>query len=190
MGRENCSRIHKIAEGGFNKVFLIGTDDDCEVIPRIPTPISGSPRYSTASEVAIINFLRNVLQIPVPKILDYSPSAVNRVGAEYIIMERVHGESLASRWLSLSTEEVKHIMTQIAEIEHKISAFQFPGYGCLYHKRDIEEECHIPLQVGDFCIGPVASRQFWHDERGKMDLDRGPCEIFSWITFLPFFELD
>jgi aminoglycoside phosphotransferase (APT) family kinase protein len=160
MGWGSCSRMQKVAEGGFNKVFSVGTDDGCEVIARNPTPISGPARYTTASEVATINFLQNVLEIPVPKILDYSPSVVNPVGAEYIIMERVHGESLASRWLSLSTEEVKHIMTQIAEIEQNIFAFNFPGYGCLYDEHDVEEERHLSLQVGDFCIGPVASRQF------------------------------
>lgn len=127
MGRDHCTRIKKLGEGGFNKVFLVGTDDGREAIARIPTPIAGPPRYTTASEVATINFLRNVLQIPVPRILDYSASRMSSVGAEYIIMERVHGESLASRWLSLSTEEVKHIMTQIAEIEEKIFSFKFPG---------------------------------------------------------------
>ncbi|KZF19666.1 phosphotransferase enzyme family protein [Xylona heveae TC161] len=177
-GRDYCenSRIYKVAEGGFNKVFLLETDDGREVVARIPTPISGPPHYSTASEVATINFLRNVLQIPVPRILDYSPSLMNNpVGAEYIIMERVQGESLASRWLTLSTDEVKHIMTQIAEIEQKMFDYKFPGYGCLYHKHDIEdEENHLSLQVEDFCIGPVATRQFWHDERGMMEVDRGP----------------
>lgn len=123
MGREHCSYIQKLAEGGVNKIFIVGTDDDCEVIARIPTPIAGPPRYTTASEVATINFLRNVLRIPVPRILDYSASRMNPVGAEYIIMERVQGESLASRWLNLSTGEVKHVMTQIADIEERIFFF-------------------------------------------------------------------
>lgn len=178
MGRESCSRIEKIAEGGFNKILLLGTDDGREVIARIPTPIAGPPHYTTASEVATIDFLRNVLEIPVPRILSYSVSSENPVGAEYIIMERVQGESLASRWLSLSTEEVKHIMTQIAEIEQKIFSFEFPGYGSLYYNHDIKDECQLALEVGNFCIGPVAMRQFWHGERGKMNLDRGPCACF------------
>lgn len=177
MDRDNCSRIQKIAEGGFNKIFLVGTDDGCEVIARIPTPVAGPPCYTTASEVATMNFLRDVLQIPVPRILDYSVSSTNPVGAEYIIMERVHGESLASRWLSLSTEEVKDIMTQIANIEQKLFSFEFPGYGSLYHSHDIKGERQLPLQVGDYCVGAVATRQFWHDERAEMELDRGPCEI-------------
>jgi aminoglycoside phosphotransferase (APT) family kinase protein len=177
MHRDQCSHIDKIAEGGFNRIFLLRADDGREVIARIPTPIAGPPRYTTASEVATINFLRNVLGIPVPKILSYSATSMNPVGAEYIIMERVHGESLASRWLSLTTEQVKDIMTQLAEIEQKIFSFKFPGYGSLYHQHDIKEEPRIALQVKDFCIGPVARRQYWHDERSQMKLDRGPCEF-------------
>ena len=46
-----------------------------------------------------MNFLRTVLSLPVPKVLAYAASSDNPVGAEYIIMEKVEGESLASRWL-------------------------------------------------------------------------------------------
>ena len=176
IGRDWCSHVKKIAEGGFNKVFLLTTDVGHEVIARIPTPIAGPPHYTTASEVATIDFLRTVLGLPVPKILDYSSSPENSVGAEYIIMERVDGESLWSRWLSLTTEEVKHVMTQIAEMEHRIFSFPFPAYGSLYHRRDLNDESQIALQVEDFSIGPIAGRQFWHGERRQMKLDRGPCE--------------
>lgn len=169
--------MKKIAEGGFNKVFLLTTTDDGhEVIARIPTPIAGPPHYTTASEAATIDFLRTVLGLPVPKILDYSTSPENPVGAEYIIMERVNGESLESRWLSLTTGEVKHVMTQIAEMEQRIFSFRFPAYGSLHHKHDLSDESQIELQVEDFSIGPIAGRQFWHGERQQMKLDRGPCK--------------
>lgn len=92
-------------------------------------------------------------------------------------MERIHGESLGSRWLSLTTQEVKHVMAQIAEMERKIFSYPLPGYGGLYYKRDLNDEFRIPLRVEDFCIGPVAARQFWHGKRLQMELDRGP-----WIS--------
>lgn len=188
IGQDWCSRVKKIAEGGFNKVFLLTADDGHEVIARIPTPIAGPPHYTTASEVATIDFLRTVLGLPVPKILDYSTSPENSVGTEYIIMERVDGESLGSRWLSLTTDEVKHVMAQIAEMEQRIISFQFPAYGSLYHERDLNDESQIALQVEDFSIGPIAGRQFWHSERHRMKLDRGPCEssICSARTELTF----
>lgn len=91
-------------------------------------------------------------------------------------MEKVEGESLASRWLSLTTQEVADLMTQIAEMEQKIFSFRFPAYGSIYHRRDLGDERQIPLQLEDFCIGPVAERISWHGERQQMKIDRGPCK--------------
>lgn len=173
-----CPQIEKIAEGGFNKIFRLIASDGHQVIARIPTSIAGPPHYTTTSEVATINFLRNVLGVPVPKILAYSTSADNPVRTEYIIMEYVQGENLATRWLSLTTEEVKHIMTQVALLEHKISSFRFPGVGSLYHNHDVENCDTIPLEEEGYCIGPVAKREFWCDGRDQMEVDRGPC-MFS-----------
>lgn len=100
-------------------------------------------------------------------------------------MERVGGESLSSRWSSLTTEEVKDIMTQISHMERKTFDFQFPACGCLYHKKDLDGETQIPI-VDDFCIGPMSARQFWHGERSETEIDRGPCRspsphLFSWV---------
>jgi len=132
-----CPNIAKLIEGGFNKVFLLRVKNSRKVIARIPTPITGPPHYTTASEVATIDFLRAVLKLPVPKVLVYLTSSDNPIGVEYILMERVEGDSLSSRWLSLTTDEVKEIITQIADIERKIFDFHFPAYGCLYHKKDL-----------------------------------------------------
>ncbi|KAJ5589614.1 hypothetical protein N7537_012292 [Penicillium hordei] len=156
-----CPYITKFTEGGFNKVFLLRAKNGREVIARIPTPIAGPPHYTTASKVATMNFLRSILKLPVPEVLAYSASSDNPIGAEYILMERVKGESLSSRWLSLTTDETKDIMTQIADIERKIFDFHFPTYGSLYHKKDLNGETQVPI-VEDFYIGPMSARQFWH----------------------------
>ena len=90
-------------------------------------------------------------------------------------MECLHGESLASRWLSLSTAELKEVITQLVDVEQKIFSFEFPAYGSLYYRGDIAETSRINLQLDRFCVGPIAKRQFWFDEREQMQLDRGPC---------------
>ncbi|GKZ60332.1 hypothetical protein AnigIFM49718_006674 [Aspergillus niger] len=99
MGEDHCPFIVKFAEGGFNKVFLLGTNSGKEIIARIPTPIAGPPHYTTASEVATMAFLRDILGVPIPKVLAYSTDSTNPVGAEYIVMERIEG--LLSRNFSL-----------------------------------------------------------------------------------------
>jgi aminoglycoside phosphotransferase (APT) family kinase protein len=47
---------------------------------------------------------RDVLNLPMPEVLAYFTTSDNPIGAEYILMERVEGESLASRWLFRTTE--------------------------------------------------------------------------------------
>ncbi|KAI9699639.1 MAG: hypothetical protein M1836_002673 [Candelina mexicana] len=120
--REKCVNITKLAEGGFNKVFQLTMDDGYEVVARIPTPIAGPPHYTTASEVATMDFLRTELDIPVPKVFAWS-SRVNgddRVNAEYMIMEKVQGESLAAAWTSLSGTEIRDVMKQLVDIEARL----------------------------------------------------------------------
>ena len=164
-------------------MFLLRAKDGREVIARIPTPIAGPSHYTTASEVATMDFLRVVLKLPVPRVLAYSASSDNSVGAEYMLMERVKGESLSSKWSSLTANEVRCIMTQIADIERNIFAFQFPASGSLYHKKDLRGETQVPI-VEDFCVGPVSARQFWHGVRSKTEIDCGPCKSPSLLTLI------
>lgn len=114
-----------------------------------------------------MDFLQTVLKLPVPEVLTYSATSDNPIGAEYILMERVEEESLFSRWLSLTTDEVKDFRTQIADMERKIFDSHFPAYGSLYYKKDLDREPQIPA-VESFVIGPVSAQQFCHGERSRL----------------------
>jgi hypothetical protein len=43
-------------EGGFSKALLMMMENGAEVIAKIPCSNAGRPMYSTASEVAVLNF--------------------------------------------------------------------------------------------------------------------------------------
>ena len=70
-------------------------------------------------------------------------------------------------------------------------ANQYHSYGNLYFKNDAFPDCGPAVVVGDvqpslkeevkdrFVIGPVIDRAFWDGERSAMDLDRGPCKLYS-----------
>ncbi|PGH13105.1 hypothetical protein AJ80_06477 [Polytolypa hystricis UAMH7299] len=77
----------KIGEGNFNKVFRLQMNDGAVAIARMPHPNAGPSQYTTASEVATMEFARPVLDIPVPKVLAWSATSDNAIGSEYIIME-------------------------------------------------------------------------------------------------------
>jgi hypothetical protein len=50
-----CTRIDKM-EGSFNKALLLTMNDGREVIAKLPCPNAGPPHYTTASEVATLEF--------------------------------------------------------------------------------------------------------------------------------------
>lgn len=43
-------------EGGFSKALLLRKQDGSEMIAKIPFAIAGPPKYTTASEVAVLRY--------------------------------------------------------------------------------------------------------------------------------------
>jgi hypothetical protein len=78
----------KIAEGGSYRVFEATFRDGLKVIARLPHPSAIPRKYGFASEVATMKYLR-IHGVPIPKVFDRNSSASNKIGSEYIIMERV-----------------------------------------------------------------------------------------------------
>ena len=103
-----------------------------------------------------MDFLRTRLDIPAPRVFAWASrlGRDNPVGAEYIIMEKMQGESLATRWLSLATKELAEVIQKIVDIESRLFAARFSEHGSLYYKEDLEEEVR---------------------EGERMTLDRGSC---------------
>jgi hypothetical protein len=57
-GGQKYSPVRAIAkmEGGFSKALLLRKQDGSEIIAKIPFPIAGPPKYTTASEVAVLQY--------------------------------------------------------------------------------------------------------------------------------------
>ena len=58
VGSERCVRVEKFSDGMFNKTFLLTMQDGREVVGKVPNPSAGQPYYTTASEVATMDFVR------------------------------------------------------------------------------------------------------------------------------------
>ena len=85
--------------GSYSKVYALDFDNGVEAIARLPTTLAGAPFLRTASEVATLEFVRGVLDIPVPRVFAWSADAsTNTHGAEYIIMEKISGLESIHRW--------------------------------------------------------------------------------------------
>lgn len=178
--------MQKFAEGGFNRIFLLTTEDGSQAIAKIPYKISVPKYYTTASEVATTKFLQSK-GIPVPRILGWSSDADNAVGVEYIIMEKATGIPLETRWFNLSKEERHYLVTSLVDIEKQLFDIPFGHYGSIYFRKDVPLELQQNLYSNgtdaaissaddQFCIGPTTDYMFWYGKRGKMGIDRGPCK--------------
>ncbi|KAL1695520.1 kinase-like domain-containing protein [Schizophyllum commune] len=179
-------------EGVFNKSFVATLRDGRQVAIRVKNPIAGPTHYTTASEVAIKDFCRIVLKLPVPRVLDWSSHAdYNDIGCEYIIMEIAHGVQLSTIWHTLKAGERKDVINSLIATEKRLLNASFSHYGSLYYKEDVHPALRAPTLFADgrrahgeaakFCIGPICSRMYWEDERASMKLDRGPwstCEAY------------
>ncbi|KAF2229901.1 kinase-like protein [Viridothelium virens] len=169
-----CAEVSRLPEGNFNKTFLVKMQNGREVIARLPNPNAGRSHYTTASEVATMDYMRDRLKIPSPNVLAYSTQAsANSVGAEYIIMDKCPGIELGRVWDDLPGKKRIEIVRQLAGFTARLSKAPFPAYGSLYYSKDISD---VNSRTVDdiFSVGPTVSRTWFDDKRAEVDVHRGP----------------
>ena len=178
--------LKKLAEGGFNRTFLITMRGGFQMVARIPYAITSPKYFALASEVATMTLLRSS-GLPIPEVYGYSPSPDNVAETEYIFMEFVEGIQLSNIWFDLKEENIISITRQFAELESKMMSVVFPAGGSLYYTRDLEKVAGrpgIPLEDGRFCVGPDTRLLLWYGRRSQLNVDRGPRTKAS----LPFYN--
>ncbi|RMZ02925.1 hypothetical protein D0862_05843 [Hortaea werneckii] len=185
-GAQSCISMLKLAEGGFNKVFRLDMDNGEVVMARIPNPIVGPISRVLTSEVATMDFARNVLDIPVPKVIAWDGKTANAAGSEFILMEEAKGKPLAAIWPDMELEEKFKIVEEVVGIQKKLQSVAFSSYGSLYYKSDtagysssIDIDGSLPPSAKTyaedrFVVGPLAERSFWEPEHAGPAIDRGP----------------
>lgn len=184
-GSKACIRVDALPGGMHNKVLLLTMDDGRQVIAKLPYPVAGQRHFTTASEVATMDWLRTSTMTPVPKVLAWcSRAETTPVEAEYIIMEKAYGVPLKSKWAALKVTERFEVAKFIAQLQEQWSAASLGGYGSVYYASDLPEYHAIALSHTTeddkntrFVIGPTAGRDWLDEGRQFLDFDRGPCEF-------------
>lgn len=170
----------KLAEGGFNRTFVITLSGGRQIVARVPYPVTVPKYYAVASEVATIEYLRSC-GIPVPEIYGYSTDSDNAAGTPYILMESIQGSKLSDVWPSLGDQEVISVMHQLTQLESKMMSLPFPAGGSLYFTKDLDKVAKglgVPLEDKRFCVGPDTMLALWYGRRAQLDVNRGPCMPF------------
>ncbi|KXG46408.1 Aminoglycoside phosphotransferase [Penicillium griseofulvum] len=174
---DNMTSITKLAEGCFNRVLQITFNDRYVVLARLP--YKTVPKYhAVASEAATLALLRTH-DVPVPKVLAYSPDRTNAVGSEYILLEKIEGIPLSDQWFSMDNKTRVKVMRQIVDVESRFMSIHLPASGSLYHSHDLHDSQYsIPVSA-DIVVGPTARHEWWYRERASLEVDRGPWNTFS-----------
>lgn len=181
----------RLVSGAFNKIFILAFENGDELIAKIPTKLLPA-FYSTASEVATMDYVRTILKLPVPKVWTWSANAADPrgVGAEFIIMDKVSGDALSGRWAELSTTQWMRVIREVVEWNRRFSEREFSQIGSIFYKEDVPEKLQLrPLYAAGvnadaddasarFRIGPMMDWNLWRGARKVMeDADRGPCTL-------------
>jgi hypothetical protein len=88
-------------------------------------------------------------------------------------------------------------VTQLVDLETKLTSVSFQKHGCIYYRKDLEKkglriydlEARILSPDGstellntavtdEFVLGPLTEARLWEGERATLNLDRGPCKFF------------
>ena len=173
----------KLAEGGYNRTFLVTMHDGFEMVARIPYPIAVPEFYTIASEAATMRPPRSS-GLPVPEVYDYSPSSDNAAKTAYIFMQFVRGTNLSDVWMELEEPDIISVLRQLVELESRVMSITFPAGGSLYYIADLEEVAGmtgIPLNDSRFCVGPDARLRMWYGRRSQLKEKRLPCTPLSFI---------
>ncbi|KAK2762217.1 Phosphotransferase enzyme [Arachnomyces sp. PD_36] len=132
-----------------------------------------------------MNFARNILDLPVPKVLAWSATDRNPVESEYIIMEEAKGSRLHEVWQNLELRAKRDIIREIVDVEKKMLSVSFDRVGSLYLRDSgipgceaataarVSQEVHSNIGTY-FSVGPAVRRELWRKERGNMHQHHGP----------------
>ena len=135
-----------------------------------------------------MDYARTVLGLPVPEVRAWSAhaSSSHGVGTEFIIMDKVPGVELSSRWSNLTYDQWQPLVMETVDLTARFCTRKFSQIGSIFYKEDVSKELQKrPLYAeGEemdeasekFRIGPLVDWSVWRGDRAKLTkADRGPC---------------
>jgi hypothetical protein len=116
LGASSCTSIRKIGEGAYAKAFRLTMDDGRSVVAKMPHAEDGC---GVRSEVASMEFAREVLGLEVPRVVAWSAEG-EEVGAEYVVMEEAVGRRLCDVWRDLALRKKCEVVRELVEMEGRV----------------------------------------------------------------------
>ncbi|CAG8239215.1 unnamed protein product [Penicillium salamii] len=191
VGATQCISIEKYPDGMFNKAFLMSMDNGRELVAKVPNPNAGIPHFTTASEVATMDFARNILDTPTPRVLSWNSRAESHpVGAELIVMEKAEGVPLSQVWGTMKLPRKLQVLVAMTRLQKQWLGVSFSHYGSLYYTGDVQQlagnqyvKDGQAIKDSAFVIGPATGRDWVDSGRSSLNIERGP-----WASITQFLQ--
>lgn len=141
--------------GTFHKAYLITLASPApstytQVVLRVARRFL--PKLKTESEVATLRYLRANTSVPVPEVYWYDANPYNRLGGEYIVMEKVRGGFL------LPSADRFPYRTVNSTLSPSSSTLLHPTTSSPHSKRLLTP--HVPRKAVCFLCGSICKRRF------------------------------
>ncbi|KAI7236741.1 hypothetical protein KC330_g3579 [Hortaea werneckii] len=154
-GAQSCIGIVKLAEGGFNKVFRLTSDNGAVVIARIPTPVVGPISKALASEVATMDF----------------EAKGESLGAVWSDVELDEKFKIVEEVVAVQKKLQSVTFSRFGSLYNKSDA---AGYSTNIDIDGSFAPSTKKYAENRFVIGPLAEKSFWQLEQTHSAIDRGP----------------
>ncbi|EEQ30887.1 phosphotransferase family protein [Microsporum canis CBS 113480] len=169
IGAAQCISVKKYPDGMFSKAFLLSMDDGRDVVAKVPNPNAGLAHFTTASEVATMEFAKS-----------------HPVGAEFIIMDKAEGVPLSQVWGTLPLSQKLQVILAVTRLQKRWLRVSFSSYGSLYYTGDVNSPSgnHYikngeAVKYSGFVVGPSTGRDWIDAGRSSLDIDRGPWQSMT-----------
>jgi aminoglycoside phosphotransferase (APT) family kinase protein len=150
----NNAKIVKRVSGSYNIVHIIELEI-MKLVIRVPATGWGAGMTKTAadalaSQVAVMRLVRQKTKAPVPEIYDWDPTNNNEIGAPFICMAFLPGETASHVWFDQSNgteareERRLNILTSLSNIMAQFDSISFDKIGSITAAED-----------GSFSLGPI-----------------------------------
>jgi aminoglycoside phosphotransferase (APT) family kinase protein len=150
----NNAKLVKRVSGSYNIVHIIQLET-MKLVIRVPATGWGAGMTKTAadalaSQVAVMRLVRQKTKAPVPEIYDWDPTNNNEIGAPFICMAFLPGETASHVWFDQSNgtkarEELRlNILTSLSNIMAQFNSISFDKIGSITAAED-----------GSFSLGPI-----------------------------------
>lgn len=163
--------VELLAQGSFNQAYNITAENKAigfrkEYVFRVALPIC--PYYKLESDVATTEFIRHTTTVPVPIIYAFDSCPHNKLGFEWMLMEKVKSVSLYDTWDTMGYTTKQELTKTVAGWVDQFSRLKFDKIGSLY--------CRQRAGQMEFYMGFTLHSRLYEGDRLLYDVPRGPFE--------------